>query len=105
MTNDHSPTVRTVPNDLVRLADEASQGHYYDENDTDSWRAHLAVILAAVLERVASEIEAQLVNYPLDVFPEPTPGAENVPDLYAASAMRTAYKNAARIARGGDDRP
>ena len=53
-----------------------------------------------VREQVAAEIEALVQEkYPTDIWPEPQ-SRDDAPDRFAASAKRTAYRNAARIARG-----
>ena len=54
---------------------------------------------AAERERVAVRMEALAANYPEDVFP---PGSDSR-DAISGTAMRHAYRNAARTIQEGDD--
>jgi hypothetical protein len=62
--------------------------------------AMAAAVAAVVRERVAVALEDYAANYPEDMFP---PGSSSR-DAIGGTAMRHAYRNAARIAREAQDR-
>lgn len=114
MATDQRPD---VPAELIRPVAEVLYRQYRRSSPlTDShvrwsdFRAPARKILAAIVpaheamvrEGLAREYEAMLLQYPESIFPPPTSDDET-PDIYSASAMRTAYRNAAKIARGEPD--
>lgn len=95
-----------VPDEMV----EHAAHMYIEAPGGPGFRDRLRVVLAAawpaieatIRAKVAADLEAAVDQYPTTIWPEPT-GEDDLPDRFSASAARTAYRNAARIARGETD--
>ena len=91
-----------IPESATLAAAEALQLHEH-AGERDPWRERAHVVLKAaapalaeaVRERIARHVEAIGANYPEEIFP---PGSDSR-DAISGTAMRHAYRNAARSIR------